>query len=75
MVKLWLLHLDMSIVKTFISAERSGNFEKHLQAVEQHIDLSDARMAKDFKDIKTIVAFFTDHNPFSACSKWFMEYI
>lgn len=33
--KLWLLYLNMvDIAKTFISAERSGNFEMHLQAVE-----------------------------------------
>lgn len=35
---------------------------------EQHTDLTDARMVKDFEDMKTIMQFFVDHNPFTASS-------
>jgi len=35
---------------------------------DQHVDLTDARMVKDFVDVKKLIHFFTDHNPFSASS-------
>lgn len=35
---------------------------------EQHSEISDARMGRDFQDMKAIMDFFNSHNPFDTCA-------